>query len=170
GERRPTVESELIPWGCGNGCRVGCLHHPFRVRFPAAAVTNMPGDARRIRSANWIPTAMILTEDTEQVNGFDRLPPHNRDAERALLGSLLRDPGIIDEVAKLIRAEHFYVFGHQQIFAAIVELGERADLVTVAERLTATKNLMDDAGGHAYLADLWEAAPCAAQYREYAAS
>jgi len=91
-------------------------------------------------------------------NGQLRLPPHNPDAERALLGTMLRERSIIGEVADLVCAEHFYGFGHQQIFTVIVALGERADLVTVAERLTAV-NLMDEIGGVSYLAMLPDAAP-----------
>ncbi len=102
---------------------------------------------------------------------MDRLPPHNRDAERSLLSSMLRDNNLVAEAVNLVRAEHFYVFGHQKIFEAITKLndddGKPADLVTVAEWLTQAK-LIDDVGGHAYLAELWDAAPSAAHYRQYA--
>jgi replicative DNA helicase len=101
----------------------------------------------------------------------DRLPPHNRDAERSLLGSMLRDNQIIPEAVNLIRAEHFYVFGHQKIFEAITKLnddaGKPADIVTIAEWLTQAK-LIDDVGGHGYIADLFDAAPSAAHFRQYA--
>ncbi len=104
-------------------------------------------------------------------NGADRLPPHNRDAERSLLGSMLRDNLIIPEAVNLVKAEHFYVFGHQKIYEAITKLnddaGKPADIVTVAEWLTQAK-LIDDVGGPAYLADLCDAAPSAAHYRQYA--
>ncbi|MSQ95350.1 MAG: replicative DNA helicase [Gemmataceae bacterium] len=101
----------------------------------------------------------------------DRLPPHNRDAERSLLGSMLRDNQVIPEAVNLVRAEHFYVFGHQKIFEAITKLndddGKPADIVTVAEWLSQAK-LMDDVGGHGYLVELFDAAPSAAHYRQYA--
>ena len=117
---------------------------------------------------------MIVANKAVRVNGIaaktrPATPPHNRDAERALLGTMLRDPGIISEVAELVRLQHFYVYGHQAIYAAIVALGRQADLVTVAERLTAA-NKIDDAGGACYLAELWDNAPTAAQYRSYAES
>ncbi|MBI2805591.1 MAG: replicative DNA helicase [Planctomycetes bacterium] len=101
----------------------------------------------------------------------DRLPPHNRDAERSLLGSMLRDNLIIPEAVNLVKAEHFYVFGHQKIYEAITKLndddGKPADIVTVAEWLSQAK-LMDDVGGHGYLIELFDAAPSAAHYRQYA--
>src|SRR5262249_42404295 len=99
------------------------------------------------------------------------LPPHNRDAERSLIGSMLRDNQIIAEIVNLVKADHFYVFGHQKIFEALtrlnIEEGKPADIVTVAEWLSQAK-LMDDVGGHGYLAELIDAAPSAAHYRQYA--
>ncbi|MBI1830200.1 MAG: replicative DNA helicase [Planctomycetes bacterium] len=101
----------------------------------------------------------------------DRLPPHNRDAERSLLSSMMRDNNIIPDAVNLVKADHFYVYGHQKIFEAITKLnddaGKPADLVTIAEWLTQAK-LMEDVGGIGYLAELWDAAPSAAHYRQYA--
>jgi replicative DNA helicase len=99
-----------------------------------------------------------------------RMPPHNRDAERALLACMLRDNLMIPEILLLIRAEEFYGFGHQKIFTAIAHLaneGKAADVVTVAQELARSK-LMDEIGGPGYLADLWDASPSAANYRQYA--
>src|SRR6516162_1340388 len=102
---------------------------------------------------------------------MDRLPPHNRDAERSLLSSMLRDNNVIPEAVNLVKAEHFYVFGHQKIFEAITKLNDDAnkpaDIVTIAEWLTQAK-LMEEIGGPGYLADLWDCAPSAAHYRQYA--
>ena len=91
---------------------------------------------------------------------MDKLPPHNRDAERSLLSSMLRDNRIIADVVPLVRAENFYIYAHQKIFDAITKLSDArkaADIVTVAEWL-ATERLIDEIGGHAYLGDLWDAA------------
>jgi replicative DNA helicase len=104
-------------------------------------------------------------------NVMDRLPPHNRDAERSLLSSMLRDNNAIPEAVNLVRAEHFYIFAHQKIFEAIAKLnddqGKPADIVTLAEYLAQNK-LLEEAGGYPYLADLWDAAPSAAHFRHYA--
>src|SRR6478672_2737163 len=93
---------------------------------------------------------------------MEHLPPHNREAERSILGSMLRDNNVVPDVVQLVRAEEFYVFGHQKIFEAIttlfVEEGKPADIVTVSNRLT-EKQLLEDAGGYGYLVDLWTAAP-----------
>jgi replicative DNA helicase len=100
----------------------------------------------------------------------DRLPPHNRDAERSVLGSMLRDNAVIGDVLQIVRVENFYTDAHQKIFQAITALydkGHPADLVTVAEVLREQK-FIEDVGGYAYLAELWDAAPTAANAEYYA--
>lgn len=100
----------------------------------------------------------------------ERLPPHNREAERGVLGSMLRDNECIPEVVQICKAEHFYVFAHQKIFEAIAALMERgvpADPVTLANYLKET-GLIEDAGGYGYIVELWEAAPSAGNTKYYA--
>jgi AAA domain/DnaB-like helicase N terminal domain len=83
---------------------------------------------------------------------------------------MLRDNSVIAEAGNLVKADHFYDFGHRKIYEAITNLddaGKPADIVTVAEYLIQEK-LIDDVGGATYLADLWDAAPSAAHYRQYA--
>src|SRR5438105_14677907 len=100
----------------------------------------------------------------------DRLPPHNRDAERSLLSSMLRDNNVIPEAVNLVKADHFYVFGHQKIFEAIIKLnddqGKPADVVTVAEWLSQAK-VMEDIGRPGYPLELCDTAPRAAHSRHY---
>jgi replicative DNA helicase len=103
-------------------------------------------------------------------NGIDRLPPQSREAERSVLGSLLRDNGVIGDVLQIIRTENFYLDAHQKIFQAITGLydkGHPIDLVTLAESLQQQKHI-EDVGGYAYLAELWDAAPTAANAEYYA--
>ncbi len=99
------------------------------------------------------------------------LPPQSPDAERSVLGSLLRDNAVISEVAAILTAENFYADAHRQIFRAILALAENGsavDLVTLADYLHINVQL-DNIGGYAYLAELWEAAPTAANVDHYAA-
>ena len=101
----------------------------------------------------------------------DRLPPQNRDAERSVLGSMLRDNAVIGDVVQIInRAETFYTDGHQKIFDGITKLydkGKPVDLVLLADHLKEQKHL-EDIGGYTYLAELWDAAPTAANAEYYA--
>jgi DnaB-like helicase N terminal domain/AAA domain len=119
---------------------------------------------------------MILPKELAGVNGTAsdrtcvRLPPHNRDAERAILGAMLRDNSIITEAIGLVAATDFYIFAHGIIFGAVLDLhnaGKPADIVTVAERLFQA-NLTAEIGGAVYLAELCDAAPSARHYCQHA--
>jgi replicative DNA helicase len=100
----------------------------------------------------------------------ERLPPQDRDAERAVLGSMLRDNLVISDVVQIVRDEHFYHDAHRKIFDAIVELNKKGgavDLVILANALK-EQNLLEDVGGIPYLGELWTAAPTAANAEYYA--
>src|SRR5947209_3448550 len=102
--------------------------------------------------------------------GTERLPPQSRDAERCVLGSMLRDNGVINEVVQIVRAENFYTDAHQKIFQSIITLnhqGHPVDLVILAELLREQRQI-EDIGGYGYLAELWDAAPTAANAEYYA--
>jgi replicative DNA helicase len=100
----------------------------------------------------------------------ERTTPHSRDAERCLLGSMLRDNAVIGDVLQIVRQENLYFDAHQKIFDGVTKLYDKAnpvDLVTLAEWLREQK-FIEDIGGYAYLGELWEAAPTAANAEYYA--
>jgi replicative DNA helicase len=100
----------------------------------------------------------------------NRLPPQNLEAERSVLGSMLRENSVIGDILQIIRTENFYSDAHQKIFQGIVALydkGHPVDLVLLADWLKEQK-LIEDVGGYAYLAELWDAAPTAANAEFYA--
>src|SRR3954465_10335927 len=100
----------------------------------------------------------------------ERTTPHSRDAERCLLGSMLRDNVVINDVIQLVKTDNFYFDAHQKIWQGILALNDKAnpvDLVTLAEWLREQK-FVEDIGGFPYLAELWEAAPTAANVEYYA--
>lgn len=101
-----------------------------------------------------------------------QVPPHNLDAERAVLGSMLLDPAMIDEVTMHLNHKDFYTHAHQLVYQAILKITERAniasvDLVTLSERM-ATDKTIDDVGGYAYLAKLYADTPTAVNAPFYA--
>jgi len=102
--------------------------------------------------------------------GPDRLPPHNREAERSILGSMLRDNNVINDVVRFIRADNFYLDAHRTIYQAMVALyndrHQPVDLVTLAEFLREQQQI-DNIGGYPYLGELWDAAPTAANVVYY---
>ncbi len=93
----------------------------------------------------------------------DRIPPHNIEAEKAVLGACLLDKDAIVYVLDQIKARDFYRDDHQVIFQCMVNLsakGEPCDLVTVVEELRRQDNL-ERAGGVSYIATLADAVPSA---------
>lgn len=102
--------------------------------------------------------------------GPERLPPHSRDAERGVLGSMLRDNGVIGDVLQITRTENFYTDAHQKIAQAVFDLydkGHPVDAITLADLLKERKQI-EDIGGYGYLGELWDAAPSAANAEYYA--
>src|ERR1700694_547516 len=102
--------------------------------------------------------------------GLERLPPQSREAERCVLGSMLRDNGVIGDVVQILRPDNFYADAHQKIYQAVITLYDRAhpvDAVMLAELLKEQKHI-DDIGAYGYLGELWDAAPTAANAEYYA--
>jgi replicative DNA helicase len=100
----------------------------------------------------------------------DRLPPQNRDAERGVLGGILRDPETLEDVQQVIVADNFYFDAHQKIYQALCDLrtdGQPLDLVLLHDRLRKNKQL-EDVGGVMYLTELWEAVPTGANAEYHA--
>ncbi len=94
----------------------------------------------------------------------DRLPPHNKAAEEHLIGGVLRDPDVLDEVRRLVSGDDFYFDAHQRFFCVIEELvaeGRPVDLVAVHDRLR-RRGWFDDVGGAKAIADIWESVPTGA--------
>ena len=70
----------------------------------------------------------------------DRVPPHNLDAERSVVGALLLDPDRIPDVAEMLRPDDFFDPRHRIVFDALVRLSEQSvpvDFLSVGEALQA---------------------------------
>ncbi len=85
-----------------------------------------------------------------------RSPPHNVEAEQALLGAILVNNNTYSRISEFLRPEHFYSPVHQRIFAAIsrlIEHNQIADPVTLKSYFQHDGSLTD-IGGDAYIAKL----------------
>ncbi|MDD3661720.1 MAG: DnaB-like helicase N-terminal domain-containing protein, partial [Candidatus Dojkabacteria bacterium] len=51
-----------------------------------------------------------------------KVPPHNIDAEKSILGAILLDKEAMIKVAEFLSAEHFYDPRHGEIYSAVIEL------------------------------------------------
>ena len=99
-----------------------------------------------------------------------KLPPHSIEAEQSLLGGLLLDNNAWDRIADIVSQADFYRDDHRRIFGHIrklVETGRPADVVTVFESIE-NANESDQTGGLAYLGEIANATPSAANIRRYA--
>lgn len=97
----------------------------------------------------------------------NRIPPHDLEAERALIGACFVNSSIINKVKDVISYEDFYRDAHSHIFDAMCEIGEGAEVVTIAQRLT-QKNLLEKTGGKEYLGQLVDVVFTSAGWRNYA--
>ena len=98
-----------------------------------------------------------------------RLPPHSIEAEQSLLGGLLLDNGAVDRMGSIL-PEHFYRDDHRRIYRAIVRLiqtGQVADIVTTWAAREASGD-GENSGGMAYLGEIANSTPSAANIHVYA--
>jgi replicative DNA helicase len=85
-----------------------------------------------------------------------KIPPHNRDAEEAVLGAMLIEKDAVTEVIDILNPDCFYFEQHKKIYNAILQLFNRTepvDLITVVNELKRTAEL-EITGGPAYLSRL----------------
>lgn len=84
------------------------------------------------------------------------IPPHNEEAESAVLGGILIDKDAILKVASFLLPEDFYNDKHKMIYEEMLYLFERReplDIIHLANRLQ-EKEELKVIGGRAYLAEL----------------
>jgi replicative DNA helicase len=101
--------------------------------------------------------------------GYDRVPPHNLDAEVSVLGAMLLSKNAIAEVTEVVHAEDFYRGAHRTMFEAIHDLydrGEPVDAVTLADELE-KRGTLDDVGGGLAIADILAKVPTSANALHY---
>ncbi len=103
-------------------------------------------------------------------NEVIRKLPFSMPAEQSLLGAILIDPAVLNEVAALMRADDFYLEEHKQIYLAMQELflaSREIDVVTLIDTLV-KKGVYDKSGGEDYIRSLIDAGADAPNARDYA--
>lgn len=99
-----------------------------------------------------------------------KVPPHDFEAEKSVLGAILIDPSAINLVVEIIRPEHFYSEEHRLIFSSMLSLFEKhqpIDVITLSAELKQKGNLKK-IGGSSYLSELIETVPTSAYVEHYA--
>ncbi|WP_303849681.1 replicative DNA helicase [Seleniivibrio woodruffii] len=98
-----------------------------------------------------------------------RVPPHNKEAEQAVIASILLDDKALDKVVDKIQADDFYIPAHQNLFRKILwlqEQGKPVDVVTVIGSLSDED--LQRAGGVEYISSLVDIIPTSANVGHYA--
>ncbi len=104
---------------------------------------------------------------------LDRLPPHSNEAEMGVLGCTLLEPNqCIGECIEKLKDDGkmaFYDLRHQTIYETLADMFNKrmpVDLITVQQNLK-DRQLLDQVGGIAYLSQLQDAVPSAANLSYY---
>jgi replicative DNA helicase len=100
---------------------------------------------------------------------FDKVPPHNLEAEMAVLGAMMLDQEAVITASEILKLEDFYRENHRVLFESILDQnakGEPVDLVTVAEALRA-KGQLEKVGGITFIATIANAVPTASSIEYY---
>lgn len=117
----------------------------------------------------------IMSREVNKKTGWEalstvRMPPQNIEAEISLLGSLLLDGSVIDNIADLVSREDFYKREHNAIFEVMVKLfleQKPIDILSVADTLREMGRL-EEIGGNTYLTTLVNSVPTASNAAYYA--
>jgi len=101
---------------------------------------------------------------------FQKVPPHDIEAEQAVLSSMFIDKEAVAAAMELLKGDSFYRPDHQLIFEAAMELysaGKPIDIITVKSRLE-EKGVFEQVGGIAYIAQIASAVGSSVNARHYA--
>lgn len=98
-----------------------------------------------------------------------KVPPHDLEAEQAVIGSMLTDKDAVTNSIEVLKEEDFYREDNKMIYTAMLNLYNRAepiDLITVKSELE-SMGKFEQVGGFEYLAELPEKVPTTANAIKY---
>lgn len=96
--------------------------------------------------------------------------PQNLEAERAVLGAVLVNTTLFDQIAEILKPHDFYLEIHRKIFTSMEELSSSSspiDLITLTDVLD-KNNELDAVGGATYLASILDGIPAISNIENYA--
>lgn len=98
-----------------------------------------------------------------------KIPPHDIDAEQAVLGSMLTDREAVNAAIEVLKEEAFYREDNRAIYQAIVNLynkSEPIDIITLKDELE-SMGKFEQVGGFDYLSSLPDKVPTTANVQKY---
>ncbi len=101
-----------------------------------------------------------------------RILPSDEAAEKAILGSILLDNSILNELSSILEAKDFYKNGHRELFQTMLDYlnengNSKIDIITLVDGLN-KKNKLELCGGVSYISSLTNDAPSSANAIIYA--
>src|SRR5512145_347203 len=113
---------------------------------------------------------LMATPDFIREQPFERALPNSSEAERAILGAILLDNGLISQAIEQLRPEDFYVPSHRRIFIAMIALFERGgeiNPILIGEELK-KENALEAVGGISFITNLTYGLPHSTNIMHYA--
>ena len=98
-----------------------------------------------------------------------KIPPHDIDAEQAVLGSMLTDKDAVNAAIETLKEDAFYREDNKAIYQAIINLyskSEPIDIITLKDELE-SMDKFEQVGGYEYLASLPDKVPTTANVQKY---
>ncbi len=97
--------------------------------------------------------------------------PQNIEAEQAVLGAVLLEGNVINQVLEIVARDDFYKESHKKIFDAMIEpdrVGKPIDILTLYDYLKSRGQLLEEVGSSSYLTYLTEVVPSTVNVEYYA--
>ena len=107
-------------------------------------------------------------ENTTQY--FNKVPPHDAEAEQAVLSSMFIDREAVSVAMEVLKGDDFYRPDNRAVFEAALELfakGEPIDIITVKNRLE-EKGIFEQVGGIGYISQIASSVGSSVNIRNYA--
>lgn len=99
-----------------------------------------------------------------------KVQPHSKEAEQAVIGSMIMDKDALITASELLQGEDFYIPQYGILFEAMVELlqeGRPAELVTISDKLK-EKGVSPEICGLEFIRDVTDAVSTSANIKYYA--
>ena len=112
----------------------------------------------------------MASVDPIREHTFERSLPHSAEAERAILGAIVLDNGLVSQAIELLKPDDFYVPSHRRIFVAMIALFERGaeiNPILIGEELK-KENALETVGGISFITNLTYGLPHSTNILHYA--
>src|ERR671913_631543 len=112
----------------------------------------------------------MATPDPIREQPLERSLPHSAEAERAILGGIVIDNGLISQAIELLKPEDFYVPSNRRIFTAMIALFEKGgeiNPILIGEELK-KENALESVGGITFISNLTYGLPHSSNIAHYA--